>query len=64
MTYQEFLEKLSKPARRALLHKKIDSFPKLAALTKKELLSFHGIGPASLPIVNQALHSVNMSLKQ
>lgn len=55
MTYEQFLVTLSKPAKRALLYNDIDSFERLAALTEKEVLDFHGIGLASLPKMNEAL---------
>ena len=35
MTYQEFLSKLSNPAKNGLLHEGIDDFDKLSALTEK-----------------------------
>jgi len=63
MEYKEFLERLSNPARRALLFEGIDSFEKLASLSEKELLSFHGVGPKSVPIVTECLNSQGMKLK-
>lgn len=64
MEYKEFLSKLSKPARSALEYEGIDSFEKLAALRKKELLSIHGIGPKSLPIVVECLNQEGLKLKE
>ncbi|WP_312653644.1 hypothetical protein [Proteiniclasticum sp.] len=63
MEYKEFLERLSNPARRALDFEGIDSFEKLASLSAKELLSFHGIGPKSLPIVLECLKSQGKKLR-
>lgn len=63
MTYEDFVSKLSNPARSALAHEGIDDFRKLASLSQKELLSIHGIGPKTLPIVNECLTLVGMKLK-
>jgi len=63
MKYNEFLIRLSNPARRALEFQGIDSFEKLASLSKKELLSFHGVGPKSLPIVTECLNEQGLKLK-
>ena len=62
MEYDEFLSKLSKPARRALEYEGVDSFAKLAAFNKMELLTIHGIGPKSLPIIEHCLESIGMKL--
>lgn len=64
MKYEDFIFRLSSPARRALENMAIDSFEKLASLTQKELLSMHGIGPKSLPIVIESLNSVGMKLRE
>jgi DNA-directed RNA polymerase alpha subunit len=63
MEYKDFLSKLSNPAKSALEYEGIDSFTKLASLTEKELLSFHGFGPKSVPIVMECLKKVGMKLK-
>jgi len=63
MEFHEFLNKLSSPARSAFEFEGISSFEKLASLNKKELLSMHGIGPKSLPIVIECLKSVGMALR-
>lgn len=64
MKYEDFLSRLSKPARSAFEDAGIDSAEKLASLSKKELLSMHGIGPKSLPLVTEYLSSVGMKLKE
>ncbi len=64
MEYKDFLSKLSNPARSALEYEGIDSFEKLASLSKKELLSIHGIGPKTLPIVIEWLNNVGMALRE
>lgn len=61
MTYDTFLTQLSKPASRALLYHDITSFERLAALTEKQVLSLHGIGPASLPTMRKALAEVQLA---
>lgn len=63
MQYKDFLDKLSSPARSALEDEGIDSFDKLASLSKKELLAKHGIGRKTLPLVNEYLNKVGMKLK-
>ncbi|MBP1043214.1 hypothetical protein I6N95_19525 [Vagococcus sp. BWB3-3] len=64
LTFEHFLTTLSKPANRALQHHGIDSFEKLAALTEKEVLNFHGVGPASLPLLTHGLAQANLSIKK
>lgn len=63
MECEDFLNKLSNPARSALRYEGINNFEKLASLRKKELLSIHGIGPKSLPIVIECLNNVGMKLR-
>ena len=50
-----FMSKLSAPARRALEHHGITTLQQLAAYSEKEILQFHGIGPATLPILRASL---------
>lgn len=63
MEYKDFLNKLSNPAREALEEEGIDSFEKLATLSKKELLGKHGIGRASLPLINESLNKKGLKLR-
>lgn len=63
MEYEEFLKKLSNPARRALEYEGILSVESLSKLSEKELLSIHGIGPKSLPIVFAYLEGEGLKLK-
>lgn len=63
MEYKDFLNKLSDSARSALEDEGIDSFEKLAKLSKKELLGKHGIGRATLPLVNECLNKKGLKLK-
>lgn len=63
MEYIDFLNKLSKKERKTLEDEGIDSFEKLAGLSKKELLAKHGIGRKTLPLVNEYLNKAGMKLK-
>ena len=58
-----FLALLSNPARNALLHHGIDTLPKLASYTEKEILNIHGIGKASLPAFRKSLEEEGLSFK-
>jgi len=58
-----FLSLLSAPARRALEHHGITSLQKLSAYSEKEIMKFHGMGPASLPILRTALEENGLSFK-
>jgi len=50
-----FLSLLSSPARNALIHEGITTPEKLSEFTEKEILSIHGIGPASMPTLKTVL---------
>jgi len=56
-----FLSVLASPARRALLFHGIDTVEKLAKFTEKEILSFHGMGPASIPILRKVLSEAKLN---
>jgi len=58
-----FLSLLSAPARRALEHNGITSLQQLSTYSEKEILQFHGMGPASLPKLRTALQEVGLSFK-
>ncbi|WP_242837290.1 RNA polymerase alpha subunit C-terminal domain-containing protein [Alkaliphilus transvaalensis] len=58
-----FLSKLSAPARNALVHEGIDTLDKLSKYTEKEILKIHGIGPASLPTMRSSLEEAGLSFK-
>ncbi|AHF15469.1 RNA polymerase alpha subunit C-terminal domain-containing protein [Niabella soli] len=58
-----FLSKLGAPARRALEREGITSVKRLAAYTEKEILSLHGIGPSSLPVLQRALKEQQLDFK-
>lgn len=59
-----FLSLLSAPARRALQHNGITSLQQLANYSEKEILQFHGMGPASLPKLRTALQENGLSFKK
>jgi len=58
-----FLSLLSAPARRALEHHGITSLQQLSQYSEKEILQFHGMGPASLPKLRTALQEEGLSFK-
>ncbi|MBD2862414.1 MULTISPECIES: RNA polymerase alpha subunit C-terminal domain-containing protein [Paenibacillus] len=58
-----FLSLLSAPARRALEHNGITSLQQLSTYSEKEILKFHGMGPASLPKLRAALEKIGLSFK-
>ncbi len=59
-----FLSLLSAPARRALENKNITSLDQLAAFTEKEILTLHGIGPSTLPVLKKALKEKKLSFRK
>ncbi|MCH1624191.1 RNA polymerase alpha subunit C-terminal domain-containing protein [Fredinandcohnia quinoae] len=58
-----FLSLLSAPARRALENNGITSLQKLSTYSENEILQFHGMGPASLPKLRDALQKNGLSFK-
>jgi DNA-directed RNA polymerase alpha subunit len=54
---------LSAPARRALINAKLTKIEHLKKLTEKQLMSLHGIGPSSLPIIKKAMRKYKVSFK-
>ncbi|WHZ00727.1 RNA polymerase alpha subunit C-terminal domain-containing protein [Neobacillus sp. YX16] len=56
-----FLSLLSTPARRALENNGITSLQELSNFSEKEILKFHGMGPASLPKLRDALKEEGLS---
>jgi predicted RecB family nuclease len=58
-----FLSLLSAPARRALENNGITSLLELSNYSEKEILKFHGMGPASLPKMRNALREEGLSFK-
>ena len=60
---EEFLAKLSAPARRALENAGIKNLRTLATYTEADLLQLHGFGPSSLPRLKLALHEQGLHFK-
>ncbi|ETI69752.1 RNA polymerase alpha subunit C-terminal domain-containing protein [Neobacillus vireti] len=58
-----FLSLLSAPARRALENNGITSLQKLSKYSEKEILQFHGMGPASLPKLRSALQENGLAFR-
>lgn len=56
-----FLSLLSGPARRALENNGITTLKELSKYSEKEILKFHGMGPASLPKLRSALKEEGLS---
>lgn len=59
-----FLSSLSAPARRALENNGITSLQQLSTFSEKEILQYHGMGPASLPKLRDALETNGLSFKK
>lgn len=59
-----FLSALASPARRALLFHGIDTLKKLSNHTEKEILSFHGMGPKSMPILRKLLSEAKLNFEK
>jgi DNA-directed RNA polymerase alpha subunit len=58
-----FLSMLSAPARRALENNGITSLQQVSKFSEKEILQFHGMGPASLPKLRTALQANGLAFK-
>jgi len=54
---------LPAPAKRALVNKGITNLVQLSHFTEKEILSLHGMGPSSIPKIQQALVSTGLKFK-
>ena len=63
-TQTGFLSELSAPARRAFENAGINALTDLATYSEKEILSLHGIGPASLPTLRKALAERGLVFKK
>lgn len=54
---------LSAPASRALLNANLTKIEHLKRITEKQLLSLHGMGPSSLPIIKKAMKKCKVNFK-
>lgn len=59
-----FLSLLGAPARRALENNEITTLEQLSKYSEKEVLSFHGIGKSSIPILQKILLANNLTFKK
>ncbi|MFC5603669.1 RNA polymerase alpha subunit C-terminal domain-containing protein [Sporosarcina koreensis] len=59
-----FLSELSAPARRALENNGVISLQQLSKFSEKDILQWHGMGPASLPKLREALKTNGLSFKR
>ncbi|MFB2120095.1 RNA polymerase alpha subunit C-terminal domain-containing protein [Parapedobacter sp. 2B3] len=55
---------LSAPARRALEHAGITTVEALSTYSEKEILALHGMGPASLPKLQNALEQLGLTFRK
>jgi hypothetical protein len=55
--------KVSQPAQRALANAGIHTLEQLSAFSEKEILKWHGIGKASLPLLRATLATQGLSFK-
>lgn len=58
-----WLSRLSGPTRSALEHAGIADLKELARWTEKEVLALHGVGPASMPTLREALEEAGLAFR-
>ncbi|GAA1527509.1 hypothetical protein GCM10009678_06470 [Actinomadura kijaniata] len=54
---------IGKPARGALIHEGYTRLEQLTALSEKELLKIHGVGPKAVGILREALRERGLSFR-
>jgi predicted RecB family nuclease len=59
-----FLSVISAPARRALEGKGISTLKQLSKYSEAEILSLHGMGPGSIPKLNNELEMAGLSFQK
>lgn len=59
-----FLSLLSAPATRALENNKLTTLKRLSGFSEKEILKYHEVGPATIPVLKKALKSVGLSFAE
>lgn len=57
------LPKLSSPARSALAAVGVDDLESLAQWTEEDVLALHGMGPASMPALREALAEADLEFE-
>jgi hypothetical protein len=60
---QEFLQKLSAPARRALENAGINTLTQLSRHSESDVIKLHGMGPSSLPKLRASLKKEGKGFK-
>ncbi|MGK5556795.1 helix-hairpin-helix domain-containing protein [Actinomadura kijaniata] len=55
--------KIGNPARRALAHRGYTRLEQLTALSERELLEIHGVGPKAVGILREALRERGLSFR-
>ncbi|MBD0295083.1 MAG: hypothetical protein ICV84_07775 [Flavisolibacter sp.] len=58
-----FLSLLNAPARRALEAKGIRTLKQLSGFSESEIVSLHGIGPSSMPVLRKSLAEKGFTFK-
>lgn len=58
-----FLSLLSAPARRALENNGITTLQQLSTYSEKDIMKFHGMGPATLPKLRTSLQEAGLTFK-
>ena len=59
-----FLALLSAPARAALEQEGIATLTDLSKYSEREILKLHGVGPKSLPVLRQSLHTSGLGFAE
>ena len=59
-----FLTLLSAPARRALENEGLITLEKISQWSEKEILSLHGIGKSSIPVLQKELENVGLKFRE
>lgn len=54
---------LAAPARRALINAKLIKISDLKKITEKQLMTLHGMGPSSLPIIKREMKKLKIKFK-
>ena len=54
---------IAAPARRALINAKLTKVTDLKKITEKDLMSLHGMGPSSLPVIKREMKKIRIKFK-
>lgn len=58
------LPKIGRPATSALLHIGVESLAQVAAMSRRELLALHGVGPKAVGLLEAALANTGRALRE